>query len=67
MTVSNTNRTIVRAVAALLAAGALAGGAAVAAKWVVVGRIPAGEEPLWSSFVWRNELADQFVEIVTAP
>lgn len=51
----------------LLAAGAIACGSAVAAKWLVVGRIPAGERPLWSSFVWRNEVADTFVETVAAP
>lgn len=51
----------------LLVAGALAGGAAVAAKWLVVGRIRAAERPLWSSFVWRNEVADTFVETVAAP
>jgi non-ribosomal peptide synthetase-like protein len=51
----------------LLAAGAVAAGAAVAAKWLLVGRIRAGEFPLWSSFVWRNELADTFVETVAAP
>ncbi|OBK40371.1 amino acid adenylation protein [Mycobacterium sp. 1245111.1] len=51
----------------LLAAGALAAFAAVAAKWLLVGRIRAGEFPLWSSFVWRNELADTFVETVAAP
>ncbi|WP_293002155.1 Pls/PosA family non-ribosomal peptide synthetase [Mycobacterium sp.] len=51
----------------LLAAGALAAGIAVAAKWLLVGRIRSGEFPLWSSFVWRNELADTFVETVAAP
>lgn len=51
----------------LLAAGAVAGASAVAAKWLVVGRIPVGEKPLWSSFVWRNEVADTFVETVAAP
>ncbi|MGV0994134.1 MAG: Pls/PosA family non-ribosomal peptide synthetase [Mycobacterium sp.] len=51
----------------LLAAGAVAGASAVVAKWLVVGRIPAGEKPLWSSFVWRNEVADTFVETVAAP
>ncbi len=51
----------------LLAAGGLAAFAAVAAKWLLVGRIRAGEFPLWSSFVWRNELADTFVETVAAP
>ena len=51
----------------LLAAGGVAAGVAVAAKWLLVGRIRAGEFPLWSSFVWRNELADTFVETVAAP
>jgi non-ribosomal peptide synthetase-like protein len=51
----------------LLAAGALAGGIAVIAKWLVVGRIRAIEHPLWSSFVWRNEVSDTFVETVAAP
>lgn len=51
----------------LLAAGAVAGGTAVAAKWLVVGRIRAVQHPLWSSFVWRNEVSDTFVETVAAP
>jgi non-ribosomal peptide synthetase-like protein len=51
----------------LLAAGAIAGGITVAAKWLVVGRIRASEYPLWSSFVWRNEVSDTFVETVAAP
>jgi len=51
----------------LLIAGAVAGAIAVAAKWLVVGRIPACEKPLWSSFVWRNEVSDAFVETVAAP
>jgi non-ribosomal peptide synthetase-like protein len=51
----------------LLVAGAVAGAVAVLAKWLVVGRIPATEHPLWSSFVWRNEVADTFVETVAAP
>ncbi len=51
----------------LLAAGAIAGVVTVAAKWALVGRIKASEFPLWSSFVWRNELADTFVETVAAP
>ncbi len=53
--------------AVLLAAGAVAGGIAVIAKWLVVGRIPAIEHPLWSPFVWRNEVSDTFVETVAAP
>ncbi|WP_217441113.1 Pls/PosA family non-ribosomal peptide synthetase [Nocardia barduliensis] len=51
----------------LLAAGAVAGASAVAAKWLLVGRIRVGEHPLWSSFVWRNEVSDTFVETVAAP
>lgn len=51
----------------LLAAGAVAGGIAVIAKWLLVGRITAIEHPLWSSFVWRNEVSDTFVETVAAP
>ncbi|STZ45820.1 non-ribosomal peptide synthetase [Mycolicibacterium gilvum] len=51
----------------LLAAGAVAGAIAVIAKWLVIGRITAIEHPLWSSFVWRNEVADTFVETVAAP
>ncbi|MGV8977764.1 MAG: Pls/PosA family non-ribosomal peptide synthetase [Cellulomonas sp.] len=60
--------------AAGLLAGPLALGASVVAcglttvaKWVLVGRLRAGEHPLWSSFVWRNELADTFVETVAVP
>ncbi|MGO9158955.1 Pls/PosA family non-ribosomal peptide synthetase [Mycobacterium sp.] len=51
----------------LLAAGVIAGVVTVAAKWLLVGRIRASEFPLWSSFVWRNEVADTFVETVAAP
>ena len=61
------------AVAALTAgltlayAGLVALLVAVLAKWLLVGRIRAGEQPLWSSFVWRNEVADSFVELLAAP
>ncbi|MCV7193770.1 Pls/PosA family non-ribosomal peptide synthetase [Mycolicibacterium brumae] len=51
----------------LLTAGLVAGVIAVAAKWLVVGSIGQVEHPLWSSFVWRNEVADTFVETVAAP
>ena len=53
--------------ALLLTAGILAGSAAVVAKWLVVGRIQVVEHPLWSPFVWRNEVSDAFVETVAAP
>ncbi|MEU9154394.1 Pls/PosA family non-ribosomal peptide synthetase [Streptomyces sp. NPDC048417] len=51
----------------LLAAGAVAGLVSVLAKWLLVGRHRSGEHPLWSSFVWRNELADTFVEVLAVP
>nr|WP_107909234.1 Pls/PosA family non-ribosomal peptide synthetase [Streptomyces chartreusis] len=52
---------------ALLAAGAAAGLVSIVAKWLLVGRHRSGEHPLWSSFVWRNELADTFVEVLAVP
>ncbi|VXB61964.1 Non-ribosomal peptide synthetase [Arthrobacter sp. 8AJ] len=51
----------------MLLAGLVAAGSSVAAKWVLVGRIRPGEHPLWSSFIWRNEVVDSFIELVTAP
>ncbi|MFF5207236.1 Pls/PosA family non-ribosomal peptide synthetase [Streptosporangium sp. NPDC000396] len=52
---------------ALLGAGVLAAAVTTAAKWALLGRIAIGDRPLWSSFVWRNELADNFVEVLAAP
>ncbi|MGW0333627.1 Pls/PosA family non-ribosomal peptide synthetase [Streptomyces sp. NPDC003011] len=51
----------------LLGAGLVAGLVSVLAKWALVGRHRAGEHPLWSGFVWRNELADTFVEVLAVP
>jgi non-ribosomal peptide synthetase-like protein len=51
----------------MIVAGALAAGITTAAKWVLVGRLRVSDHPLWSSFVWRNELADTFVEVMAAP
>ena len=51
----------------LAVAGLVAALVTVAAKWLLVGRLRPGAHPLWSSFVWRNELADTFVEVVAAP
>ncbi|UJV44693.1 Pls/PosA family non-ribosomal peptide synthetase [Streptomyces sp. AMCC400023] len=51
----------------LLGAGVLAGLVSVVAKWLLVGRHRSGEHPLWSGFVWRNELADTFVEVLAVP
>ena len=53
--------------AVLAVAGAVAAGITTIAKWVVVGRVGRIERPLWSSFVWRNEVVDTFVELVAAP
>ncbi|MFJ8113047.1 Pls/PosA family non-ribosomal peptide synthetase [Streptomyces sp. NPDC096132] len=51
----------------LLGAGVAGCLLSVVAKWLLVGRHRSGEHPLWSSFVWRNELADTFVEVVAVP
>ncbi|WP_288832561.1 Pls/PosA family non-ribosomal peptide synthetase [uncultured Corynebacterium sp.] len=50
-----------------MACGAGAVAMACVAKWVCVGRHVAGEHPLYSWFVWLNELQDQFIELVAAP
>ncbi|MGD8150943.1 Pls/PosA family non-ribosomal peptide synthetase [Ornithinimicrobium sp. Y1694] len=47
--------------------GILAALIACAAKWTIVGRHRAEDHPLWSGFVWRNELADTFTEVLAAP
>ncbi|MFJ4228772.1 Pls/PosA family non-ribosomal peptide synthetase [Paenarthrobacter nicotinovorans] len=51
----------------MLAAGAVAALSSVIAKWTLVGTIRSGEHPLWSSFIWRNEVVDTFIEMVSAP
>ena len=51
----------------MLAAGAVAAGVTTVVKWTLVGRIDASEHPLWSSFIWRNEVSDSFVEMVARP
>ena len=60
--------------AAALAAGPVVFAAAIvaaltatAAKWLLVGRFRVADRALWTSFVWRNELADTFVEVLAAP
>jgi len=40
----------------LFAAGVLATAFTVAAKWLIIGRYRRGEHPLWSFFVWRDEI-----------
>ncbi len=51
----------------LAGAGVVACVVAIAAKWLLVGRFRAVNHPLWSAFVWRNELADTFVEVLAVP
>lgn len=51
----------------MIAAGASAAAITTAVKWIVVGPIRPGEHPLWSSFVWRTEVADTFTEMVAGP
>jgi non-ribosomal peptide synthetase-like protein len=48
-------------------AGAVAAAVSTAAKWALLGRLRAGEHPLWSSFIWRSEVSDTFTEMVAAP
>ncbi|MFI9324476.1 Pls/PosA family non-ribosomal peptide synthetase [Kitasatospora aureofaciens] len=51
----------------LVAAAVAACTIATLAKWLLVGRFRVAEHPLWSSFVWRNELYDTFVEELAMP
>jgi len=51
----------------LLTAAVVAAASTTVMKWLLVGRIKIREDPLWSSFVWRNEVSDTFVEMVAAP
>ncbi|MEO5746252.1 MAG: Pls/PosA family non-ribosomal peptide synthetase [Terracoccus sp.] len=51
----------------LAVAGAVAAAVTTVAKWAIVGPIRAVEHPLWSPFVWRNEVVDTFVEMVAGP
>jgi non-ribosomal peptide synthetase-like protein len=60
---------------AVLASGGLLLGCGLAActittlaKWLLTPNIrPGHQHPLWSSFVWRNELADTFIQSLAVP
>jgi non-ribosomal peptide synthetase-like protein len=39
----------------------------IAAKWILVWRYRPGERPLWSTFVWRNELLNALHEHLAEP
>ena len=49
------------------AAGLLAAGITVLAKWLIIGRHRPGEHALFTPYVWRSELADTFTEVLAAP
>jgi non-ribosomal peptide synthetase-like protein len=51
----------------MLAAGLVAALVTTLAKWLLVGRFREDTHPLWSSFVWRNELFDVFYEELGVP
>jgi non-ribosomal peptide synthetase-like protein len=51
----------------LLGAGIAACLTTTLVKWLLLGRFRAAEHPLWSTFVWRNELYDTFVEELAMP
>jgi non-ribosomal peptide synthetase-like protein len=51
----------------LFAAAIVAALTATGAKWLLVGRFRVSDKALWTSFVWRNELADTFVEVLAVP
>jgi len=42
----------------VLGSGLCSAGIAVALKWIVIGRYRCGQHPLWSFFVWRDELVN---------
>ena len=51
----------------LLAAGVLAAGITIVAKWLIIGTHRPGEHALFTPYVWRSELADTFTEVLAAP
>ena len=50
-----------------IACGLATVGIMVIAKWALVGRYRPGEQPLWSAFVWRNELLNALHEHLAEP
>lgn len=51
----------------VLAAGIIASLVPVIAKWVLVGVFRPGQHTLFSTFVWRSELVDNFAELLAVP
>lgn len=63
-----TGYAILSAGALIIGSGFLAAVIAIAAKWLLTPNVKAGStHPLWSSFVWRNELADSFLQAMAVP
>jgi non-ribosomal peptide synthetase-like protein len=50
-----------------LACGLCAAVLTISLKWALVGRYRACEKPLWSTFVWRNELINALHEHLAGP
>lgn len=48
----------------LMVAGVAAVLLTAAAKWVLIGRYRPGEHPLWSTFVWRDEIINSCQEVL---
>lgn len=51
----------------LLVSGTIAAIIPIVTKWLLVGRFRVQDRPLFSSFVWRGELIDVFVESLAIP
>lgn len=51
----------------VLVAGIIASVVPIIAKWLLVGRFKAGDHTLFSTFVWRGELVDNFAELLAVP
>ena len=39
----------------------------VGAKWIIIGRYRRGKHPLWSFFVWRDEIMNSLIEHLAGP
>jgi non-ribosomal peptide synthetase-like protein len=51
----------------LLLAGVVAIALTAASKWTIMGRYRSGDHPLWSGFVWRDEVLNSCQEVIGAP
>jgi non-ribosomal peptide synthetase-like protein len=60
-------RTLLFFPALYIGCAAAAAAVTIVVKWALVGRYRAGEKPLWSTFVWRNELVNAMHEHLAEP